>query len=65
VPSLERGTGSHRGLPGQISDRATDQLSVLFATGEGEEYLRARDLLPAWDAMIGEFNERTGLAVAK
>jgi cysteine synthase len=23
-----------------------------------------RDLLPAWDAMIGEFNERTGLAVA-
>jgi cysteine synthase len=23
-----------------------------------------RDLLPAWDAMIGEFNERTGVAVA-
>jgi cysteine synthase len=23
-----------------------------------------RDLLPAWDAMIGEFNERTGLAAA-
>ena len=24
-----------------------------------------RDLLPAWDAMIAEFNERTGLAVAR
>jgi cysteine synthase len=24
-----------------------------------------RDLLPAWDAMIGEFNQRTGLAVAE
>jgi cysteine synthase len=24
-----------------------------------------RDLLPAWDAMIGEFNERTGLTVAR
>jgi cysteine synthase A len=24
-----------------------------------------RDLLPAWDAMIGEFNERTGLAVPR
>src|SRR5258708_34194288 len=29
-----------------ISDRATDQLSVLFATGEGEEYLRARRQVP-------------------
>jgi hypothetical protein len=24
-----------------------------------------RDLLPAWDAMIEEFNQRTGLAVAQ
>ena len=24
-----------------------------------------RDLLPAWDAMIGEFNERTGLAARR
>jgi hypothetical protein len=23
-----------------------------------------RDLLPAWDAMISEFNDRTGLAAA-
>jgi cysteine synthase len=29
-----------------ISDRATDQLSVLFGTGEGLEYLRARRRVP-------------------
>jgi cysteine synthase len=29
-----------------ISDRATDQLSVLFAAGEGLEYLRARRRVP-------------------
>jgi cysteine synthase len=29
-----------------ISDRATDQLSVLFAAGEGIEYLRARRRVP-------------------
>jgi cysteine synthase len=29
-----------------ISDRATDQLSVLFATGEGREYLRGRRRIP-------------------
>ncbi len=30
-----------------ISDRATDQLSVLFAAGEGIEYLRGRRRVPA------------------
>ena len=34
-----------------ISDRATDQLSVLFAAGEGVEYLRARRRVP--DHVLG------------
>jgi cysteine synthase A len=37
-----------------------------FASRRDQQYWTGlRDLLPAWDAMIEEFNQRTGLAVAE
>ncbi len=40
-------------------------LSDFESRRDQQFWVGLRDLLPAWDAMIEEFNERTGLAVAR